>query len=44
MMIILICAMEYDSDGQAGFLERIFRADLIRNKAGMPTETLNRGE
>ena len=47
MMIILVCAMEpttlkrnlmeYDSHGHAGFLERIFRADLIRNKAGMPT-------
>ena len=25
------------SEGHAGFLGRNFRADLIRNKAGMPT-------
>ena len=47
MMIILVSAMEpttlkrnlmeYDSDGHAGFLERIFRAAMIRNRAGMPT-------
>ena len=29
--------MEYDPDGHAGFLDRIFRAAIIRNKAGMTT-------
>ena len=29
--------MEYDTDGHAGFLDRIFRAAIIRNKAGMTT-------
>ncbi|MCI0610136.1 MAG: hypothetical protein L0Z71_13880 [Anaerolineae bacterium] len=34
-------AMEYDVDGHAGFLDRIFRAALIRNKAGMSTANSN---
>ena len=29
--------MEYDPDGHAGFLDRIFRAAMIRQQAGMPT-------
>ena len=29
--------IEYDPDGHAGFLDRIFRAAIIRNRAGMPT-------
>ncbi|HXQ32481.1 MAG TPA: hypothetical protein VN843_00530 [Anaerolineales bacterium] len=29
--------MEYDVNGHAGFLDRIFRAAMIRNQAGMPT-------
>lgn len=29
--------MEYDVKGHAGFLDRIFRAAMIRHKAGMPT-------
>jgi len=36
--------MEYDPDGHAGFLDRIFRAAIIRNTAGMPTANFNRGE
>ncbi|MCI0550982.1 MAG: hypothetical protein L0287_08505 [Anaerolineae bacterium] len=34
-------AMEYDVDGHAGFLDRIFRTALIRNKAGMSTANSN---
>jgi len=33
--------MEYDAQGHAGFLDRIFRAALVRNKAGMPTAKFN---
>ena len=41
--------MEYDAEGHAGFLDRIFRAAVIRNKAhnkvdnkaGMPTAKSN---
>lgn len=33
--------MEYDAKGHAGFLDRIFRAALVRNKAGMPTAKSN---
>lgn len=29
--------MEYDTDGHAGFLDRIFRAAIIRHQAGTPT-------
>jgi hypothetical protein len=36
--------MEYDPEGHTGFLDRIFRAAIIRNTAGMPTAISIRGE
>lgn len=34
--------MEYDSNGHAGFLERIFRAAVIRNNATIETANTKR--
>ena len=36
--------MEYDPEGHTGFLDRIFRAAIVRNTAGMPTAISKRGE
>lgn len=36
--------MEYDSEGHAGFLDRIFRAAIIRNQAVVETANTKRGE